>query len=141
MKLLLLLFPLCVLATISTIQLVVRSDNQEIDGKPLTIKFEEFYRYYLFVGDEPAFLQYDDVNKVIFYDNKVRYYLSLHNNILQLSPDTPLTIDRKEDGHILEAYGVKNIDDPQDYSYTSYAIWYGADPPVDALPLSIYEIH
>ena len=66
MKLLLLLFPLCVLATISTIQLVVRSDNQEIDGKPLTIKFEEFYRYYLFVGDEPAFLQYDDVNKVIF---------------------------------------------------------------------------
>ncbi|RCK55734.1 Cell wall protein RHD3 [Candida viswanathii] len=139
MKLLLLLFPLYVFAAISTIQLYVRSENPEINGRPLTFKFEEFYRYFLFVGDEPANFQYDDMNRVIFYDNKVRYFLTANNNILQLSPDTPISIDRRDDGLILEAYGVKNIDDPQGYSVDNYAIWYGQDPPVDALPLSIYD--
>lgn len=141
MKLLLLLFPIYTLAAISTIQLIVRSENKEIDGRPLTFKFEEYFSYYLFVGDEPANFQYDDVNKVIFYDNKVRYFLTVKNNILQLTPDTPITIDEREDGHILDAFAVKNVHDSRDYPDSHYTIWYGGDPPVDAIPLSIYEVH
>ncbi|EMG47019.1 hypothetical protein SBY92_002216 [Candida maltosa Xu316] len=141
MKLLILLLPLYVIAAVSTIQLYVKSDNKEIDGRPISIKLEQYPVYSIFIGDEPSYFSYDDVNHVIYYDNKVRFFLNVANNILQLSPDPPLCVDILEDGKLLDGYGVKSIKDSQLYGGSDYGIWYGQNPPIDALPLSIYAYH
>jgi len=76
---------------------------------------------------------------VIFYDNKVRFYLTVINNILQLSPNTPLLIDIQSDGKILDdTYAVETSSIAQTNAKKNYNIWYGTDPPIDAIPLSIH---
>ena len=88
----------------------------------------------MYIDDQTSYYQYDDFNKVIFYDNKVRFYLTVINNILQLSPNTPLLIDIQSDGKILDdTYAVETSSIAQTSAKKNYNIWYGTDPPIDAI--------
>ncbi|KHC60984.1 hypothetical protein MGE_03871 [Candida albicans P75010] len=139
MNLLLLFFPIYVLATIHKIELYANSTNQEINEHKISYRTGEFPSYDLYIDDQTSYYQYDDFNKVIFYDNKVRFYLTVINNILQLSPNTPLLIDIQSDGKILDdTYAVETSSIAQTNAKKNYNIWYGTDPPIDAIPLSIH---
>ncbi|CAX42476.1 conserved hypothetical protein [Candida dubliniensis CD36] len=139
MNLLLLFFPIYVLATIHKIELYVNSANQEINGHRVSYRTGKFPSYDLYIDDQTSFYQYDDAKKVIYYDNKVRFYLTVINNILQLSPNTPLSINIQPDGKILDnTYAVESSSIAEASAKKNYNIWYGTDPPIDAIPLSIH---
>ncbi|GME82534.1 unnamed protein product [Ambrosiozyma monospora] len=136
-----------------TVQLFVKSDNSALSDKGLNAPHEGAGINYFFAntGNGASLdLNYDGssltVPLTVNGDETVNQYFSVADGIASLAPEDKVTgFTFAEDG-TLEYNGsadgfeaCKNVNDPYQYSTTSYAIVYGSSSGSDCVPIKLYK--
>lgn len=135
------------LATAENVNLVVKSDHSDINGNTLGFPHEGAGLNYAFLGTSSAsqLLEYDESSKTFTEPGStIPQSLGLSGNFIALTVAEP-SAEFTFDGNTLQLngtsdsfYACKNVNDPYNYSQSSYALMYFKDSaPEDCLALTL----